>query len=107
MPGTFLVHGQGKKIAKGTDAALGQADGAPAFTHLQAGKMHARACVFKAFGGLKPGQIAQGQAFRLDDWQLFLACTAVTMVAFALIYAFVYKMTAKVYYRLVKNEVRS
>ncbi|MGD9474779.1 MAG: FtsX-like permease family protein [Eubacteriaceae bacterium] len=47
------------------------------------------------------------QAFRLDDWQLFLACTAVTMVAFALIYAFVYKMTAKVYYRLVKNEARS
>ena len=71
MPGTFLVHGQGKKIAKGTDAALGQADGVPAFTHLQAGKMHARACVFKAFGGLKPGQIAQGQAFRLDDIVVF------------------------------------
>ncbi|WKY44134.1 ABC transporter permease [Eubacteriaceae bacterium ES2] len=47
------------------------------------------------------------QAFRLDDWQLFLACMAVTMIAFAIIYAFVYKMTAKVYYRLVKNEARS
>jgi len=42
------------------------------------------------------------QAFMLYDWGLVLACIGGACVVFALLYLIVYRLTAKVYYRIVK-----
>ena len=42
------------------------------------------------------------QTFMLYDWMLVLACTGGVLILFALMYLVVYRLTAKVYYRIVK-----
>jgi putative ABC transport system permease protein len=42
--------------------------------------------------------------FSLNNVGLFLQCTAVTFVVFAAIYALVYFVTAKEYYKIVQHE---
>lgn len=42
--------------------------------------------------------------FRLTDTPLIILCTAVTALVFALFYALVFMLTAKAYYKLVKQE---
>ena len=37
----------------------------------------------------------------MSNIQLFLLCTVVTILIFAVIYALVYEMTAKTYYKIV------
>lgn len=41
--------------------------------------------------------------FRLNDFHLFGMCTIITAVLFVLLYLFVYFLTAKTYYRIVKK----
>lgn len=40
--------------------------------------------------------------FQLNNIPIMLICTVLTFIVFALFYAAVYKMTARVYYRIVK-----
>ena len=42
--------------------------------------------------------------FRLNDFHLFGMCTIITAVLFVLLYLFVYFLTAKTYYRIVKKK---
>lgn len=41
-------------------------------------------------------------AFQLDDWSLVLCCIGGALAVFALVYHVVYRLTARVYYRIVK-----
>ena len=40
--------------------------------------------------------------FQLNDYGLILRCIGVTCAAFMLLYLIVYKLTARVYYRIVR-----
>ena len=44
--------------------------------------------------------------FRLNDFHLFGMCTIITAVLFVLLYLFVYFLTAKTYYRIVKKMIK-
>ena len=41
--------------------------------------------------------------FGMTNTRLFMLCTAVTVVGFAVIYGVIYSMTAKSYYRIVRR----
>ena len=43
------------------------------------------------------------QTFMLYDWNLVLACIGGTAVVFVLLYFIVYRLTARVYYRIVRR----
>lgn len=43
----------------------------------------------------------------MSNIQLFLLCTVVTILIFAVIYALVHEMTAKTYYKIVNYEIIS
>ncbi len=43
------------------------------------------------------------QVFELHDWALVIACIGGVCAVFALVYLVVYRLTAKVYYRIVKS----
>ena len=43
------------------------------------------------------------ELFSLTNVPLFIACTLGTLLAFSVIYAFVYSLTAKSYYKIVRS----
>ena len=43
------------------------------------------------------------ELFSLTNVPLFIACTLGTLLAFSIIYAFVYSLTAKSYYKIVRS----
>ena len=42
--------------------------------------------------------------FGMTNTSLFMVCTAVTALVFAVIYGIIYTMTAKVYYKIVERK---